>query len=113
VIQPKRSSVDPRLGTITPDQLRQYLRSLGLKRRPYGRPGVEAFVGPTDMYGTELLVLFPQSQDAPDYLYSLAHVLDTLTGWEDRPESEIVTDILNLPKQVEEQPAPGSGKDPC
>lgn len=101
MIQRRQTRIDPRLEEITPDQVRRYMDSLGFQRRSYPRlQDVEAFVGPRDIHGRELLVLLCNEPRSRFYLVYLTEIMDTLTLWEDRPESEIVTDILKLPKKA-------------
>jgi hypothetical protein len=86
--------VDARLPTVRVEGVRSYLLGRGWTLQPYPGPELLVFGGPTDDDGQPVVQVLPSSERMRDYPLRLEELIAALAVLEDRPTSDIVTDLL-------------------
>lgn len=87
--------VDPRLPLVRVAGVRSYLLSQGWRPQPYPRPELLVFEGPADDDGQPIVQVLPSSEQMRDFPLRVEELIAALSILEDRPASDIVSDILN------------------
>jgi hypothetical protein len=87
--------VDPRVGEVKIEQLRDYLTARGWRVAPGAPPGRVCFQGPAGRNGDAgRSGVLPDSELAADYVLSLTYFLTALSEAEDRHPVAILEEIL-------------------
>ncbi len=87
--------VDPRLPLVRVAGARSYLLSRGWRPQPYPRPELLVFEGPADDDGQPIVQVLPSSEQMRDFPLRVEELIAALSILEDRPASDILSDILN------------------
>lgn len=82
------------LPAISVADLTAYLGTSGWTRKPFSRPDVLLFVGPQADDGEALEIVLPDSEAATDFRDRVRDALTTLSGVEDRDETEVAREVL-------------------
>ncbi len=89
--------VDPRVGQVRVADVRSYLLSRGWRLRPYARPELLVFEGPTDDEGEPIVQVLPSSEEMQDYSMRVEELFAALGVIEERPAGDILADVLKNP----------------
>lgn len=99
--------VDPRLPLVRVAGVRSYLLNRGWRLQPYPRPELFVFEGPDDDDGQPIVQVLPSSEQMRDFPLRVEDLIAALSILEDRPASDILSEILKegaatTPQAVEE-----------
>lgn len=101
--------VDPRLPLVRVAGVRSYLLSRGWHPQPYPRPELLVFEGPADDDGQPIVQVLPSSEQMRDFSMRVEEVIAALSILEDRPATNILSDILNEGAAKPSPPAEQNG----
>jgi hypothetical protein len=87
--------VDPRLSLVHVVSVRSYLLGRGWRLQAYPRPELLVFEGPADDDGQPIVQVLPSSEQMRDFPLRIEELIAALSILEDRPASNILSDILN------------------
>jgi hypothetical protein len=96
--------VDPRAQLVRVVGVQSYLLGRGWRPKPYPGPELLVFEGPLDDDGEPIIQVVPSSEQMLDFRLRVTELIEALSVLEDRPATEILTDILR-----EGSGHPGSG----
>src|SRR5207302_920942 len=99
--------VDPRVQSVSVAGLRAYLEARGWSMKPFPRPHVLLFEGPSDDDGQPLQEWVPVSEQLHDYRDAVVKIITNLSVIEDRHPVDVLEDILGQTRA--EPSAPGKG----
>jgi hypothetical protein len=102
--------VDPRIEQVRVAGVRSYLLSRGWILQPYPGPELLVFGGPLDDDGEPIVQILPSSEQMGDFRLRSEELIAALSVLEDRPASEILTDILQ--QDTISQPLPDGANAP-
>jgi hypothetical protein len=86
--------VDPRIDRVSVAAVRAYLDAHGWRLQPFPGPELLVFEGPKDDDGQPILQVLPSSERLRDYRMRVEDLIGALSVIENRPASEILTEIL-------------------
>jgi hypothetical protein len=89
------SWVDPRVARVRVADVKTYLLNRGWRLQPFPRPELLVFEGPPDDDGEPIVQVLPSSEQYRDYRMRLEDLIGALGVIEDRPASDVLTDILS------------------
>ena len=101
--------VDPRLDTVRVAHVRSYLLARGWEKRPYARPELLVFQGPSDDTGQPILQILPSSENLADYRQRLLELITALAVIENRTAPAILDDMLRDSAAANESARNGAG----
>jgi hypothetical protein len=88
------SWIDPRIDRVRVADVQAYLEDRGWRLQPFPRPELLVFGGPLDDDGEPILQVLPSSESLRDYRMRLEDLIGALGIIEERPASDVLTDIL-------------------
>ncbi len=100
--------VDPRIQSVGVAGMRSYLISRGWQLQPQAGQDLLVFGGPVDDDGEPIVQVLPSSERMRDFRMRAEELIAALSIFEDRPASDVLTDILRV--GVEEQAIAGTEK---
>jgi hypothetical protein len=86
--------------------LRSYLERRGWRLQSYPGPELLVFAGPVDDDGLPITQVLPSSEQMRDYPLRVEELIGALSVLEDRPASDVLTDVLNESAVEQSAPAP-------
>jgi hypothetical protein len=89
-----RSWIDPRLYTLTVDNVRSYMLSHGWRLQDDPRGTLLIFEGPTDDFGQAAILTLPVSEKMADYRLRLEDLVSALGIIENRYAVDVLNDML-------------------
>jgi hypothetical protein len=99
--------VDPRVCSVRVADVRAYLLQRGWRQKPYPRPELLVFEGPTADDGEPIVQVLPSGEELADYRQRLIELITALAVIEDRSAADVLADLL----RQERQPLPnGEGQ---
>ena len=86
--------VDPRMTAVTPEDIRSYLLARGWKLAPQSDASLLVFEGPSDDDGRTIVQVLPSSAAMRDFALRSEELIGALAVFEDRPASDVLSDVL-------------------
>lgn len=95
MLNPLHRWVDPRIGSVRPDEIRAYLLLRGWTQVVPKRPAQFAFREPLGSPDDPLVLTVPALEHLADYSQRILEAVTHLAEFEDRYAVDVLNDILN------------------